>query len=63
MVGIRHLWDSKYFLALPPYLSVINGLTGILVENDVKSWIQAIQLLIENPDWREFIKKKHMKRL
>lgn len=39
---------------IPPYSEVINsGMTGLLVKEDEKSWIENIQLLIDNKKYRE----------
>jgi glycosyltransferase involved in cell wall biosynthesis len=37
------------------YNEIVNGETGLLVENQVPSWVNAISLLIENQDQRDKI--------
>lgn len=52
------------YSALSPYLDTVeNGVTGVLCKNDMESWVNAIESLIINPDFRNQIitnAKKHV---
>jgi len=51
------------FSNLPPYSSIRNGLTGVLVNNNVESWINAIEMFLKNPDYINFMAKKVQKKV
>ncbi len=47
------------FSSIEPYSrSIVDGVTGVLVKGDTRDWVRAMELLISDVEWRDFIKRR-----